>query len=376
MPLWTTTLPPPGATEVDDRPMSIDNRSWSNVATSGRARTPLLGTQAEIRPAQPFATPNIYSHLDATSDALMTDESPCSQNLLSQINSTGTAPTTIEVAAGSTLVAALAEQGSVSPPNPMTTDIPPTSSGTSNNALYKAVCNSHPEIGHLLRQQDEKWTNMMKKIMADQWAHRAESRAQEEEWRNIMARQKEEMQDFMVQCQASHAEANASLLTLENILSAASANMTAMVDVAVCPIRESLQTLKAQVTSSLDALEGEFTATAEALTKETCGVSSSYGHLFKTELPKLATKLEVNACLATLKACINMQPPPTAMDQIKLQHRLNPAWTNALLSNHASPIAHWPQRLTSIPENHPMMSPRALAMPTPPSVSAMHGSAF
>jgi hypothetical protein len=124
----------------------------------------------------------MYFHLDAANNALMTDKSPHSQNLLSQINSTGTAPTAIVVAAGSTLVMALAKRASVSPPNPMTADIPPTPSGTSNDALYKAVCNNHPEIVHLPRWQDKKWTDMMKKIMADQQAHCAKSRAQEEEW--------------------------------------------------------------------------------------------------------------------------------------------------------------------------------------------------
>jgi hypothetical protein len=47
----------------------------------------------------------------------------------------------IVVAAGSTLEAALAERASVSPPNPTNADIPPTPSGTSDDALYKAVCN-------------------------------------------------------------------------------------------------------------------------------------------------------------------------------------------------------------------------------------------
>jgi hypothetical protein len=101
-----------------------------------------------------------------------------------------------------------------------------------------------------------------------------------------MARQKEEMQDFMAQRQASHAQADASLSMLEDIFSAAFAKITAMVEVAICPIRESLQTFKVQVTSSLDATQGKFTATTEALTKETRGISSSYGHLFKTELPR------------------------------------------------------------------------------------------
>jgi hypothetical protein len=59
------------------------------------------------------------------------------------------------------------------------------------------------------------------------------------------------------------------------------------------------------VTSSFDAFEGKFTATAEALTKETRGVSSLYFHLYKTELPKLATKLDVDACLTKLEARIN-----------------------------------------------------------------------
>jgi hypothetical protein len=154
----------------------------------------------------------------------------------------------------------------------------------------------------------------MRKIVADQQMHCAESRAQEEERRKIMARQKEEMQDFMVLRQASHAQADASPSTLDEILFAASANMNAMVEAAVSSIRESLQTLEAQVTSTLDALKGKFITTAEALTKETCGVSSLYAHLFKTELPKLGTKLEVCACLAMLEACINAQPPPTVTD--------------------------------------------------------------
>jgi hypothetical protein len=148
----------------------------------------------------------------------MTNESPRSQNLLSQINSTVTAPTAITVAAGSTLAAALAEQASVSPPNPTTADIPPTLLETSNHALYKAVRDNHIEIVHLLHWQDEKWTDMMKKLVADQRAHRAESRAQEEKRRNIMARQKEEMQDFMAQCQASHAQADESPSMFEDIL--------------------------------------------------------------------------------------------------------------------------------------------------------------
>jgi hypothetical protein len=120
------------------------------------------------------------------------------------------------------------------------------------------------------------------------------------------------MQDFIAQHQASHAQASPSML--EDILSAASANMNTMVEAAVCPICESLQTLEARVTSTLNILEGKFTATAEALTMETHGVRSLYGHLFKTELPKLATKLEVNSHLATLKVHINAQPPPTITD--------------------------------------------------------------
>ncbi len=56
--------------------MSINNRSWSEVATSGRAHTPLQAAQAVLRPEQPFATPNLYSHLVAANNALMTDESP------------------------------------------------------------------------------------------------------------------------------------------------------------------------------------------------------------------------------------------------------------------------------------------------------------
>ncbi len=106
---------------------------------------------------------------------------------------------------------------------------------------------------------------------------------------------------------------------LEDILSAASANMTATVEAAVFPIFESLQTLEKQVTSSLDALEGKSTATAKALTKETSSVSSLYGHLLKTELPKLSTKLEVDASLATLEAHINAQPPPTVTDHTTTQ---------------------------------------------------------
>ncbi len=147
------------------------------------------------------------------------------------------------------------------------------------------------------------------------------------------------------------------------------------VEAAVCPIRESLRTLKVQVTSSLDALlEGEFTATAEALTKETRGVSSLYGHLFKTELPKLATKLDVNACLATLEACKNAQPPPTVTDHTATQ--AEPRVDKCPTDNHASPIAHKSQWLTTSLVNHLMTSPRAPATLKPPSASAMHGSMF
>jgi hypothetical protein len=137
--------------------------------------------------------PNQYSHLEAANNALTTDESTRSQNLLSQIDTMGTATTAITVMANTTIAAATAKPASVSPPAPTDANITPSLSGTSNDALYKAVCDNLPDIVHLLCGQDKKWTDIIMKIVADQRAHQAESCAQEEELWKIMAQQKEEV---------------------------------------------------------------------------------------------------------------------------------------------------------------------------------------
>jgi hypothetical protein len=72
-----------------------------------------------------------------------------------------------------------------------------------------------------------------------------------------------------------------------------------------------------QVSLSLKALERTITTLNEAFMKENCSIGISYGHLSKTELPKLETKLEakaqhLNASLTALEAHFNTQPPPTA----------------------------------------------------------------
>jgi hypothetical protein len=72
-----------------------------------------------------------------------------------------------------------------------------------------------------------------------------------------------------------------------------------------------------QVSLSLKALERTITTLNEAFTKENRSVGISYGHLSKTELPKLETKLEakaqhLNASLTALVAHFNTQSPPTA----------------------------------------------------------------